>query len=153
MLAGRLRMQFDTVSEYNQLQKHRARAVLWEMLFDFEELIHKRTDLSYHPALKKSLMYIEKRLHTVIKVQELSEKTGISSTHLGRLFREKFNMSPEKYIQKKKQKNIEHYLLYTDLSIKEIADLNGYRDLHHFNKTIHKMFGKSPRDIRNRHRT
>lgn len=85
-----------------------------------------------------------------LSVNKIAKDFGYSADHIGRLFRKYFNMSLNEYITASKLKKAQDLLLFTDLSVKQIAFELGYDDMNAFIKYFTYHEGISPRLYRNR---
>lgn len=85
-----------------------------------------------------------------MKITELADFIGLSRSHLYRVFTEKYQQSPQQYLQSLRLEMAEKYLVTTDLPIKEIAAKIGYKDQLFFSRTFKKHTGRSPTAYRKR---
>lgn len=104
------------------------------------------------PALiaQKIKQYIETNIDTDISVTTIAKQFYLSETHVIRIFREKFGITPKKYILKTKINASKLLLLDTTLQIKEIAMTYHFADSYHFSHTFKRFTGVSPEKFRMR---
>lgn len=127
----------------------RAAARLWDILWSLTRRPETTVSPSPpHPGLRLALDTLHADMARPVCVSELARRTGLSQTHLNRLFREKFGETVTGYVRRRRVEWAEHLLRHTTLQIKAIAAQVGIPDPHLFNKTIRRALGKSPCQIR-----
>ena len=99
-------------------------------------------------SVRHAFHFIQQNLHKNITVNEIASYTGISTTHLNRLFREHVKQSPIDYFIEQKINWAAHMLTQTYLSIKEIAFTVGYEDQLYFSNRFKKIYNISPKEYR-----
>ena len=126
-----------------------AEVKLWDILWRLaERSARSQGDSRLHPALEKAMQRIEGRLAEPIRAAELAEEVGLSHNHLLRLFRQETGDNIMGYLQARRLERAKHLLLHTQLPMKAIAAEVGIPDPHYFNKTIRRLLGASPTEIR-----
>lgn len=81
-------------------------------------------------------------------IREYAAKHNLTSEHLIRLFRKKFGTTPQAYRLARKMEEARRLLVYSELSVKEIAAMTGFADQYSFSHSFKKHCGKSPRYFR-----
>ena len=104
------------------------------------------------PALiaQKIKQYIETNIDSDISVTSIAKQFYLSETHVIRIFREKFGITPKKFILQTKINASKLLLLDTTLQIKEIAMTYHFADSYHFSHTFKRFTGVSPEKFRMR---
>ena len=74
-----------------------------------------------------------------------AENFGISDKRFSALFKEMTGENFSVYIENKRLKKAEEYLLVTDCSVNDIADAIGYNSLDAFYKSFKKKYGLAPK--------
>lgn len=92
--------------------------------------------------------YIENNLDTDISVTSIAKQFYLSETHVIRIFKEKYGITPKQYILKAKIDSSKILLLDTSLQIKEIAMTYHFADSYHFSHTFKRFTGVSPEKFR-----
>ncbi len=82
-------------------------------------------------------------------VAELAAELGISSRHLGRLFAEELGTTPKSIVRAQRLHLAKRLLDETPLKISDVALAAGYGSVRRFNDEISRLFGRSPRQLRN----
>lgn len=87
---------------------------------------------------------IDNQLAETLSVSTLAQHFKINRITLYRIFKESFKISPKEYIDKCRLKKACNFLTKSNLSIKEIADLCGYKNASYFSLSFKKKFGVAP---------
>ena len=115
-------------------------------------LLHRHMSETYLPlgtnsSLKDAISYIRKNYDQDISITEVAEHCSISERYLRKLFATNFNLSPLDYLnQIRINKSIE-LLKHTELSIKEVAFITGFKSSQYFSKVFKKQTGMTPREV------
>lgn len=80
-----------------------------------------------------------------IRLSGLASACGISESHLRHLFQRHLRVSPKAYLNGLRGEHAKKQLLYTDNTMKEIAESCGFADEFHFSKSFKKQFGLPPK--------
>jgi AraC family carnitine catabolism transcriptional activator len=101
-------------------------------------------DERFHRALEIMMENIE----TPLSVDQLSQRLGFSSRQIERIFARNGFESPNKYYQKLRLNRARELIEQTKMPIAEIALACGYENQSHFGKNYKKIFGISPKAVR-----
>lgn len=112
-------------------------SVSGDVLFDKENYI-----------LKTAEDFIKDHVTEKITINELAKEVNVSREHFSRLFKEKYNISPHKYIARSRLKLAETMLTTTDLTITQIAEALSFSDIYTFSKTFKSIYRVSPSEFR-----
>lgn len=93
---------------------------------------------------------IEQYYHEHLSLQQLAQRTCLSTGYFSRAFKERFAISPIAYQLELRITAAKTLLLDSSRSISEIAVLVGFSDVYAFSKAFKKHTGLSPRDFRRR---
>ena len=85
-------------------------------------------------------------------VQELGCLVNLSSSRLGHLFKTETGISLDSYLTEVRMEKAADLLVSTDMQIKEIAAIVGYRQVPSLDRAFRNRFGLSPADYRYRKR-
>lgn len=139
-----------TVFEYNRAQKSTLTIAglvtqLIGNLLDAQE----KSSLSSRQvrAIENAMQQIQ--MNEMLNLETLARQHGFSSTHFRKLFREHFGQSPREARQAAKMKAACDALVYSDLSVSEIADRLGFTNIHNFSRAFRKAIGCAPTAYRN----
>lgn len=96
--------------------------------------------------------YLNRNLNSPVTARAMAGKANMSLAHFHHLFQANMGCSPMNYLKKKRLEKAEMYLLDSDLSLTEIADLTGFSNQFHFCREFKKKTGLPPSVYRQRNR-
>ena len=117
-------------------------------IFNTRNISKRHTETAADLYFGCAVSYIDSNLFANPSVSELTSLLGISQPYLYRIFLEKCNMSPKKYIDSRKAAQARRLLSETDMTVTEIAGSMGYGDVTEFSKFFKRCTGISPRFFR-----
>jgi len=95
-----------------------------------------------------ALALIETHYHTPLTLDDIASASHISKTHLLRLFKETFGLSPIQYLIQLRIRKACQLLHHSQLSIADIAYQVGFEDSNYFSRQFKQVIGQSPRAYR-----
>ncbi|MBO2012939.1 AraC family transcriptional regulator [Hymenobacter negativus] len=98
-----------------------------------------------------SIAYMHQHLERTVRVPELARQAGLSASHYTTLFRSQTGRPPIVFFNSLKVQRACQQLLYTTLSVKDIAHQLGVEDAYYFSRLFTKVMGDSPRQFRLAH--
>lgn len=110
-----------------------------------ENAVYKRD------AITTCLNYIHAHIMEDITIEQLSNVTFLSPSHLTRTIRKRTGYSPIGYIKACRVNIAKGRLKLTNDSIEEIATRCGFHDSKYFSRVFKQETGLSPRQYRNQH--
>ncbi|NJD04338.1 MAG: AraC family transcriptional regulator [Ruminiclostridium sp.] len=105
--------------------------------------VYENSDATY---LGDVIKFIEKNISVSMKTAELARIARLSESYFCTVFKNKFGISPNKYINKVKFAKAKELMLFSDLNITQIAELLGFSSLHYFSKFFKKNESVSPHE-------
>nr|WP_318281174.1 helix-turn-helix transcriptional regulator [Paenibacillus bovis] len=93
-------------------------------------------------------LFLDKHYQERITLNNLAVRIGVSPHHLSRIFKEKLNITPHKYLENIRIHKAKSLLLSTEHNITEICFEVGYHNLSSFYKHFKKTCGCSPHQFR-----
>ena len=103
---------------------------------------------SKYKRMEKVIKYIYENYDKQLTVGSLAEMSHVSTSHLQRMFRDVFKMSPMKMVMQTRIRAARHLLLNTNQTVTEIAHRAGFYDHSHFIKQFQKDLGMSPTEFK-----
>lgn len=94
--------------------------------------------------LKKAAEYVSSNYSYPISVNDIAAHTGVSRSHLFRIFQEQLNQSPKEYLTMVRLDQARLLLKKSELSITAIARSVGFEDSLYFSKVFKKREGLPP---------
>ena len=101
-----------------------------------------------HTPLERSIAHIKTSYTEEISIPELAAMEGLSVSRYNAVFKESTGVSPVKYITDLRITHACSLLQSTNLHVKEIGVMVGYKDNHFFSKAFKAKIGMSPREYR-----
>jgi AraC family transcriptional regulator, arabinose operon regulatory protein len=137
----------DNLRYVNMIFYHFLSSLLYEDKFNSPEK-KKEGDMI---ALTIELM--QKKIHTVVSLQEFASFAKLSLSHFSAVFRERTGYSPIDYFNHLKIQKACQYLLFTGMTVKETALNLGIEDPYYFSRMFSKLMGISPATYRKRNKS
>lgn len=139
------------VNEMNQKNKYYEYLVVMyyaELLI----LIYRYLDEAYLPIctndlLKKAISYIRLNYQSDITITDVAAYSGIGERYLRKLFAQYLNLSPLDYLNEIRINKSIELLRNTEMSVKEICFICGFRSPQYFSRIFKQHMGISPREV------
>ena len=95
--------------------------------------------------------YIYVHIQERITVDDLALHTGLSPSHLSRLFKKETGISISDYIREKKVEKAQELLRFCNLSLIEISSFLSFSSQSHFTQLFREFTGMTPKKYRDHH--
>jgi AraC-like DNA-binding protein/mannose-6-phosphate isomerase-like protein (cupin superfamily) len=143
----------DEISDPQICQKQLIRAYLLEI---FVLLTRKVTELIDVNEMKiegkepihKAKEFIRTHFHEPLDLEAISSHVYLSPSHFSRLFKVETRLSPVEYLNHVRIEEAKRLLIYSDLTLTEIANRVGINSIHYFSHKFKKMEGVPPLEYR-----
>lgn len=114
-------------------------------------LIYRYMDENYLPictneSLKKAIAYIRLNYHSDITISDITEQAGIGERYLRKLFVRHLNFSPLDFLNQIRINKSIDLLRNTEMSIKEVCFICGFKSPQYFSRVFKKQMGIPPRE-------
>ena len=96
-----------------------------------------------------SIKYIEHNYSLPISVNDIASSTGVSRSHLYRLFMQELNITPNEYLIQYRISNACKLLRESNINISEAAYSSGFSDPLYFSRVFKKIKGLTPTEYAN----
>lgn len=106
------------------------------------------TTRSYQERLNRVLDHLEARLDEDVSLDELAGVACFSPHHFHRIFTGMVGESVKAHVRRLRLERAAHRLVFTGLSVTDIALHAGYDSLEAFSRAFKSQFGHAPRDYR-----
>ena len=147
-LSGYYIQKCDSAQDAAHLLHYRNRAIE-ELTVRVKQKLEKPRSSSH---VERAKDYVRKHYREKIYLDEVAESVGISPTHLSKLFKKETGQCLQDYINEERVFRAANLLMYSELSLMEIAEYVHFPSQSYFGK-IFKQFKKvSPRVFRDQYR-
>src|SRR5262245_1272284 len=102
--------------------------------------------------VRRIIRFIEEHLDEPIPVTTLSKVAGLSFAYFSRSFKRAFGEPPHAYLTRPKGEPARNLMLFSDVSLSEVAQACGFADQAHFSRRFLQRTGQSPAVWRREHR-
>ena len=146
--AGRCAEQATRAYEHGPAGRHLAATLVGQFVAQ-GLLLHGRTEAA-HPAddkLASLALEIRSRPGEAWETSAMARRCGLSAPQFNRRFKRAFGTSARQYILHERVARAATLLRETELSIKEIAEALGYRDIFYFYRQFRQLLGQTPRSM------
>ena len=125
----------------------------FNMIMDFTERVRKRKHPgNMSPEVFEAIQYIDAHSHEKISLDDVARETAYSRSHITRLFRKETGQTVNEYITGVKIRDAQRFLLYTNRTFSEIANILNFSSQSYFQTVFKKTTGMTPREYRNSQR-
>lgn len=87
-----------------------------------------------------------------ISVTEIAKQIHISEKHLCKLFKQKCGKAPKQYLTEIRMEASKKMLLESELTVKQIAEIEGFHNQGAFSQAFLKFYGFPPTELRKKER-
>jgi AraC-like DNA-binding protein len=123
-------------------------------IFSDEHMLSKISyiiDTPYYPEpIRKTERFILENYHKPLRIRNLVEAAMISESHLNRLYKKYFNMSPMERLAAIRMEQAAILLRDPSLTVTNVAVQVGYSSMSAFVQQFKRKFGVSPKEFQNR---
>lgn len=118
--------------------------------YGFNEKEPDSTPMVVNPKLRDAVLYIEGHYVENINLSDISSNAGINHTTLTVLMKEEFGCTAIEYLMSYRIKVAKKQLEFTEVPIKDIANMTGFKTVQHFNRIFKEHSGTTPAEFRKR---
>ncbi len=114
-------------------------------------LTHQKSDnapIIKNPKLRDAVLYIEGHYGDSITLSNISANAGINHTTLTALMKEELGCTAIEYLMQYRITIAKKQLAFTDVPIKDIANMVGFKTVQHFNRIFKEITGTTPAEFR-----
>ena len=106
---------------------------------------------AYNVYLKRALSYLSMNARRDVTSRMVADHLNLSETHLQRIFKQILDKTIMEKLNEIRIANAVELLLFSNRSVREIAEAVGYNSLQSFHFNFKKIHGCSPKQYRERH--
>jgi len=143
----KMRKLYNTLTPYveNKIQSIANIATILSRYILLEDMLKP----NINDNAERALAFIDENLESKLSIQDICKHTNISKSVLYKVFHAHFNCTVNEYISSERVKKSINMLLYTDMSIENIALSVGFSSTAYYGKMFKKYYGITPLKYRN----
>ncbi len=98
--------------------------------------------------IRDVITYVDKHFRDPISLQDAAGCLGLGTEYFCRFFKKNMGMSFLNYLNEVRLSHVYRDLMYTDSSVAEIMEANGFTNQKLFNRSFKELYGQTPSSIR-----
>lgn len=114
----------------------------------FEHRTDNNLGVVKNPKLRDAVLYIEGHYSENLSLKDISTNAGINHTTLTALMKEQFGLTAIEYLMKYRISVAKKELAFTDVPIKDIANMVGFKTVQHFTRIFKELTKTTPAEFR-----
>ena len=137
----------------------RGRSYFMEIIITLERMYgligyglpHQKSDnapIINNPKLRDAVLYIEGHYGDSMTLSDISANAGINHTTLTALMKEELGCTAIEYLMQHRITIAKKQLAFTDVPIKDISNMVGFKTVQHFNRIFKEHIGTTPAEFR-----
>lgn len=114
-------------------------------------ITHQKSDnapIIKNPKLRDTVLYIESHYGDSITLSDISANARINHTTLTTLMKEELGCTAIEYLMQYRITIAKKQLAFTDVPIKDISNMVGFKTVQHFNRIFKEISGTTPAEFR-----
>ena len=114
-------------------------------------LTHQKSDnapIIKNPKLRDAVLYIDGHDGDSLTLSDISANAGINLTSLTALMKEELDCTAIEYLMQYRITIAKKQLSFTDVPIKDIANMVGFKTVQHFNRIFKEITSTTPAEFR-----
>lgn len=101
-----------------------------------------------NPKLRDAVLYIEGHYGEDISLSDMAMNAGMNHTTLTALMKEELGCTPSRYLMQYRISVAKKQLAFTEVPIKDIANIVGFKTVQHFSRIFKQYTGTPPAEFR-----
>ena len=127
----------------SQGKKNLSMSYIYKLVATFEEIMAK-SYVKNDVRMTEAKEYIDLHFKENNCLDDVAKMTGVSRRRFNDLFKNQFDVTPNRYLVGKKIELAKRFLTSGDFTLTEVADLCAFSDVYYFCKAFKKETGISP---------
>jgi AraC-like DNA-binding protein len=99
-------------------------------------------------VIREAANYVRQHPGLPHRAEDLARRANLSPRYFALKFKELIGVPVQTYIIRTKIERAEHLLHYAGMTVTEVAEALGYRDIFYFSRQFKQYTGKNPSEIR-----
>ncbi|MGH9401314.1 MAG: helix-turn-helix domain-containing protein [Terriglobia bacterium] len=115
-------------------------------------VVDERQDLLENDLVsQKAIEFIKAHYAEDLSLEHLARHVGVSDRHLRQRFKESAGLSPMRYLVRYRVDAAKNLISYSNYALKVVAELVGFKNVHHFTRVFREITGEAPGAWRRRY--
>ena len=131
--------------QYNSVTSNQQASVIFHQFLQEASMLVHGVKSRLPEDIEKLKLALDNAVEENFRLEKFAAGMQVSEAHLIRLFRSHFQITPYDYLMSRKIECAQRLLLYSTLSVKEIADRLCFSDQYYFSNYFKRKNGLSPR--------
>ncbi|MBI1765290.1 MAG: helix-turn-helix transcriptional regulator [Acidobacteria bacterium] len=93
---------------------------------------------------KRIVEFIQQHYAEDVHLPEIARALGMSDRRIRQKFQESVGVPPMRYLLQCRVEHAQELISYSDYALKEIAELTGFKSIHHFTRVFSEIAGVAP---------
>ncbi|OHD63617.1 MAG: hypothetical protein A2096_09810 [Spirochaetes bacterium GWF1_41_5] len=129
-----------------------AKSLMYEILDLFSDTLDKiiRQKSSLYHRFREFFKICEEQNPLHVPVSRIARMMNMNEAYFTRIFKKKFSQTPKNYMILQKMNKAKEFLVFSDISMRDISEQLGFTDQFHFCKTFKKNENISPSRFRDK---
>ena len=152
-------MQEELQNQRDWYWSCRGRSYFMEIIIALERMYgligygmtHQKSDntpIIKNAKLRDAVLYIESRFDESITLPDIAKAAGMNHTTLTALMKEELGLTAIEYLMKYRITVAKKQLEFTNVPIKDIANMTGFKTVQHFSRVFKSQIGATPAEFR-----
>lgn len=140
----------EYVAAYMQMAHHERLQLhgLVEILFSYFVKHSRPRAVMRNDRVASLMKYVHEHIEEALSTEILAQEACVTACHLIRMFRTALGITPLRYIMQCKVQYAQTLLLRTELSVKEVGEAVGFKDVSYFIRLFRRQIGVTPHEYR-----
>lgn len=104
-------------------------------------------------VVRRALEFIRSHYAEDLDLPRIADRLQRSDRHIRQHFEECLGVPPMRYLVQYRIQRAKELIQYSDHALKEVADLVGFKSIHHFTRVFREIAGESPGAWRRKYRS
>jgi AraC-like DNA-binding protein len=117
---------------------------------DLVQALDRPTRARRERSLRRAVQFIREHVAEPIRLKAVARVAGFEPHYFSRLFRERENVTFEKFVTERRIERAKQMLWRTSLGIERIGQLSGFASSTYFHRVFKRVVGETPLEYRKR---
>lgn len=150
LMAGLFRKAFSVWTAKNEGYMFACISILYRIFSEMQKQHYIPEDK--YSLIRPAVDYIEENFYQMERsCEELADLCGISYSYLNRLFREKYNVPPKRYITQMQLNYACDLLQAGGYTVTQVAEMTGFSDIYFFSRQFKEYLGIAPTEFQRKY--